>query len=418
MLLPVAPDHPGTRATEGTQKAGTKAAESAMTHIRPNITDEQRRARVTSRHLLTPSTRATTPEQVTEALLALHATDPASVYLTVAARMTDPSAAELQRALYEDHTLVRMLCMRRTMFVVPRELAPVVDASTARAVAARERKKLMKDLNDQLGYDEAWFAATEKKVLTALDGLGEATASQIGDAVPELQAQLLMAPGKPYEARPRITSRFLGVMAAESRIRRGRPLGSWASSKYRWTVAEPHPELSGDEARADLATRYLTAFGPSTTEDLKWWTGWTLTDTRKAITRTPAIEVDLDHGPGHALPEHLDSVPAPEPGAVLLPALDPTPMGWRDRDWYLDPAYVPELFDAYGNVGPTIWWNGRIVGGWTQRPDGEIATELLTTKGLGRDVRKAVAAEAARLAAFFGDIRIRPSFRTPLERRL
>ncbi|MBO0517485.1 DNA glycosylase AlkZ-like family protein, partial [Streptomyces beijiangensis] len=244
-----------------------------MTHTRPKFTDEQRRRRLTTRHLLTPAARATTPEQVTEALLALHATDPASVYLTMAARMADPSAAELERALYEDHSLVRMLCMRRTMFVVPRELAPVVDASTARTVAARERKKLLKDLNDQLGHDEAWFAATQQTVLTALSGLGEATAAQIADAVPELKAKIVMAEGKPYEARPRITSRFLGVMAAESRIRRGRPLGTWASSQYRWTVAEPHPDLPADEAKAELATRYLTAFGPSTTEDLKWWTG-------------------------------------------------------------------------------------------------------------------------------------------------
>ncbi|MFG2502941.1 winged helix DNA-binding domain-containing protein [Streptomyces sp. NPDC048441] len=389
-----------------------------MTLTRPKITDEHRRALLVTRHLLTPASRATSPEQVADALLALHATDPASVYLSVAARMATPSTADLERALYEDHTLVRMLCMRRTMFVVPRALAPVVDASTARTVAARERKNLFKVLNEQLGYDERWFTTTEQDVLTALTDLGEATAAQLADAVPALKARIVMAAGKPYEAKPRITSRFLGVMAAESRIRRGRPLGTWASSQYRWTVAEPHPELPTDEAKAQLAARYLTAFGPATTEDVKWWTGWTLTDTRKALARTVTVEVDLDEGPGHALPEHLDAPPAAEPSAALLPALDPTPMGWRGRDWYLAPAHVPELFDTYGNIGPTIWWDGRIIGGWAQRPDGEIVTELLAAKSLGRDAHKAIASEATRLAAFFGNIRTRPSFRTPLERRL
>ncbi len=389
-----------------------------MTHTRPKITDERRRALLVTRHLLTPTTRATSPEQVADALLALHATDPASVYLSVAARTVTPSTADLERALYEDRTLLRMLCMRRTMFVVPRALAPVVDASTARTVAARERKNLLKVLNEQLGYDERWFTVTEQHVLAALTDLGEATAAQLAEAVPALKAQILMAAGKPYESRPRITSRFLAVMAAESRIRRGRPLGTWASSQYRWTVAEPHPELPADDAKAELATRYLTAFGPATTEDVKWWTGWTLTDTRKALARTEATEVDLGEGPGHALSEHLDESPAAEPSAALLPALDPTPMGWRRRDWYLDPAHVPELFDTNGNIGPTVWWDGRIIGGWAQRPDGEIVTELLAAKGLGRDARKAIASETARLAAFFGDIRIRPSFRTPLERRL
>ncbi|NUS25989.1 MAG: winged helix DNA-binding domain-containing protein, partial [Streptomyces sp.] len=88
-----------------------------MTHTtaRPKITDDHRRALLATRQLLTPAARATTSEQVADAVLALHATDPASVYLTVAARMAAPSTADLERALYTDHTLIRMLCMRRTM---------------------------------------------------------------------------------------------------------------------------------------------------------------------------------------------------------------------------------------------------------------------------------------------------------------
>ncbi|MFF4367156.1 winged helix DNA-binding domain-containing protein [Streptomyces sp. NPDC001594] len=389
-----------------------------MTATRPKITDEHRRSLLTARHRLTPALRAETPEEVADALVALHATDAATVHLSLTARLATPSAAEVERALYTDHTLVRMLCMRRTMFVVPRALAPVVDASTARAVAARERRNLLKVLGEQLGHDARWLAATEEAVLAALAGRGEASAAQLAAAVPELREQLVVAPGKPYESRPRLTSRVLSVLAAEGRIRRGRPLGTWASSQFRWTLAEPHDELPAEQARADLATAYLTAFGPVTTEDLRWWTGWTLTETRKALARTRAVEAELDCGPGHALPEHVEAPAAPRPGAALLPALDPTPMGWRHRDWYLDPAHVPELFDRYGNVGPTVWWDGRIVGGWAQRPDGEIATRLLPGARTGRAAERAVAAEAERLAAFFGDTRIRPSFRTPLERRL
>nr|WP_223184476.1 winged helix DNA-binding domain-containing protein [Streptomyces sp. CBMA152] len=366
--------------------------------------------------MLTPGTRADTPEAVADALVALHATDPATVYLSVAARMRTASVAELERALYEDHSLVRMLCMRRTMFVLPTAFAPVADAAAARSVAVRERKNLAKVIEEQLGLDGKWFAATQEAVLAALTARGEATASQVAHDVPDLQRQIVMAEGKPYEARPRITSRFLGVLAAEGLIRRGRPLGSWASSQFRWTVAEPHPDLPVDEARTELVARYLDAFGPATTEDVKWWTGWTLTETRKALAGTDAVAVDLDEGPGHVLPHQLDAPPAPEPWAALLPALDPTPMGWRHRDWYLDTDHKAELFDKTGNIGPSVWWNGRIVGGWAQRPDGEIVTEVFTD--VGAAARRAVDAEAARMAEFFGDVRIRPSFRTPLERRL
>ncbi|MFG3281440.1 winged helix DNA-binding domain-containing protein [Streptomyces sp. NPDC048111] len=397
-----------------------------MTQARRKITAEERRARLGARHLLAPTARAASSEEVVEGVLALHATDPASVHLSVAARLRGPSVADLERALYEDHTLVRMLCMRRTMFVVPRELAPVVDASTARAVAARERRNLIRDIQGQLGFDDRWFAATEKAVLAALGRRGEATAAQIADEVPDLKSKIVAGAGKPYESRPRITSRFLGVMAAEGRIRRGRPLGTWASSQYRWIPAEPHPELPLDEAKARLAARYLESFGPVATEDVKWWTGWTLTDTRKALAATDAVEVDLDSGPGYALPAHLDAPAEPEPWAALLPALDPTPMGWRHRDWYVDADHRAQLFDTNGNIGPTVWWNGRVVGGWGQRADGEIVTELLplagarsrSGAGVGREARVAIEGEVERVRGFFGDVRIRPSFRTPLERRL
>ncbi|WP_369374297.1 winged helix DNA-binding domain-containing protein [Streptomyces sp. cg36] len=390
-----------------------------MTAARPKITAAQRRARLGSRHLLAPAARAAAPEQVARALVALHATDPATVYLSVAARSAAASVAELERALYEDHALVRMLCMRRTMFVLPAELAPVADAGAARAVAVRERKGLAKVIEEQLGLGAQWFAATQEEVLAALAARGEATAAQLAEDVPALRAQIVQAAGKPYEARPRITSRFLGVLAAEGRIRRGRPLGTWASSQFRWTVAEPHPELPAAEARTELVTRYLDAFGPATTEDVKWWTGWTLTDTRKALAGSGAVEVDLDEGPGHALPGSLAAPPDRGPWAALLPGLDPTPMGWRHRDWYLDTAHRAELFDNTGNIGPSLWWSGRIVGGWAQRADGEIATHVFEdVADLGADATAAIAAEAERLAEFFGDVRIRPSFRTPLERRL
>ncbi|MFF3017308.1 DNA glycosylase AlkZ-like family protein, partial [Streptomyces sp. NPDC057939] len=254
-----------------------------MSSRRPKITDEQRRTRLTAAHLLTPATRADTPEQVVAALLALHATDPATVHLSVAARTVDPAPARLERALYEERSLVRMLCMRRTMFVVPDHLAPVVDASTARAVAVRERRNLLKVLGEQHGYGEAWLADTERSVLAALSDLGEATAAQLAEAVPALRTRLTVAPGKPYAATPRITTRVLGVMAAQSRIRRGRPLGTWASSQFRWTAAEPHPEPAADDARAELATHYLRAIGPATTDYVNSWSGSTLTYTRKSL---------------------------------------------------------------------------------------------------------------------------------------
>ncbi|MER5950256.1 winged helix DNA-binding domain-containing protein [Streptomyces sp. NPDC001904] len=390
---------------------------------RPKISDRQRRAMLVRRHLLAPSTRAASVEQVAEALVGLHATEPATVFLSVAARMNGATPQTVERALYEERSLVRMLCMRRTVFVVPRELAPVVEAAAARTVAARERAALVKVLDGQLGHDARWLADVESEVEAALAGLGEADATQIADAVPRLKEQNTISPGKTYETRPRISNKVLTVMAAEGRLRRGRPQGSWTSAKFRWTLAEPHPQLPADQARVELATRYLSAFGPVTLDDLKWWTGWNLTQARTALAGTAAIEMDLEGttGPGYVLPGDpvLDMTEDDDAALAvnLLPTLDPTAMGWRDRGWYLDPAHASELFDRNGNICPTVWAGGRIIGGWRQCDDGQIVTELLTAPA-ERRVRAALVAEADRLSEFLGDVRVRPHVRTPLMDRL
>ena len=88
------------------------------------------------------------------------------------------------------------------------------------------------------------------------------------------------------------------------------------------------------------------------------------------------MEVAPRDGVGYLLPDDLDDVPEPEPWAALLPVLDPTTMGWKQRDFYLDPDDVPHLFDTNGNAGTTAWWDGRIVGCWVQDHDGVVSVVL------------------------------------------
>ncbi|WP_329175915.1 winged helix DNA-binding domain-containing protein [Streptomyces decoyicus] len=406
-----------------------------MSHSRPRIDTAGRRARLGRRQLLAPAYRAARTEEVADALVGLHASDPATVHLAACARLAAPDPADVERALYDEGSLVRMLCMRRTLFAVGAALAPVVASSTAQAIAAKERAGTVKWITEGApGWDERRLADVEARTLAALRAHGEATAAELAAEVPDLRDTLVVSPGKPYQATVAVSSRILRTLAAEGRIRRGRPRGGWTSSTFRWRPGTAFADLAAPpapEARADLARRWLASYGPATVEDLKWWTGWTLTATRQALAATGAVEVDLADGvPGVALPDDLEPVAAPEPWAALLPALDPTAMGWKARDWYLDPEHVPQLFDRTGNIGPTVWWCGRIIGGWAQRADGEIVWRLLTDgggtslpvrrRGPGGDseAAAAVAAEAARLAAWVGDVRVTPRFRSPLEREL
>ncbi|KUJ67036.1 hypothetical protein ACZ90_32050 [Streptomyces albus subsp. albus] len=388
-----------------------------MTTAPLRIDPSQRRARLGVRHLLAPSGRAATVEEVADALVGLHATDPTTVYLSACARLVEPDPAAVDRALYEDVSLVKLLSMRRTLFAVTTAVAPCVDASTARAIAAKERATLLKHLREYAeGWDEARLARTERAVLAALAERGEATASELSALIPELREQMVLSRGKPYESRQSVGSRLLRLLASDGHLRRCRPRGSWTSSRYPWALVPPLPSLPVREAKAEVVRRWLAGFGPATEADVKWWTGWTLTDTRRALADAGAVPVLLDEGPGFAASEDLEPIPDPEPWAALLPGLDPTAMGWRARDWYLDPEHVPALFDRSGNIGPTVWWNGRVVGGWAQRADGEVVWRPLAD--LGREARTAIDQEAARLHDWLGALRVTPRFRTALEREL
>jgi hypothetical protein len=104
-----------------------------------------------------------------------------------------------------------------------------------------------------------------------------------------------------------------------------------------------------------------------------------------------------------------------DPWVALLPGLDPTVMGWKERAWYLG-DHASDLFDRNGNAGPTVWANGRVVGAWGQTEQGEIVVELFGR--LDAATLKLVDAERERLRSWLGDVRIRTRFATPLGRKL
>ncbi|MFE7857726.1 winged helix DNA-binding domain-containing protein [Streptomyces sp. NPDC057403] len=381
----------------------------------------ERRARLALRHRLAGPARGAAPEEIADALVALHGTDPATVYLAVGARLTDPARTvpETDRALYEDRSLVRMHGMRHTVFVFPTPLTAVVHASTGLAVAARERAKLVADMAKAGAPDAAWLKEVEESALAALGRRGQATAAELAEDEPRLRERFAYAAGKGYEGVHTVSARLLRVLGVEGKVVRGRPLGSWTSTQFRWALAPAHPELDLAGAQAELIGRWLAACGPATEADLKWWTGWKVTDVRRALAAIGARPVSLDEGTGYVVEGDADPVAGPvEPWAALLPALDPTAMGWQSRDWYLAPELRPSLFDRSGNVGPTVWWDGRVVGGWAQRADGEIAWRLLDEEGVGREAKAAIAAEVDRLRGWLGPARVTPRFRTPLEREL
>lgn len=224
-------------------------------------------------------------------------------------------------------------------------------------VAGAQRRLLVKHLSeagDASSRPEGWLDDLEIAVLAALARRGgSATAAQLGEDEERLRTKLLMSPGKAYQATPNITSRVLVMMAADGLIVRGRPTGSWLSQRYQWSLVDT----------------------------------W--------VPDEPSDPV--------------------EPWVALTLALDSTPMGWVNRDWYLG-SHASAVFDGTGNVGPLVWCDGRVVGSWAQHRDGEVVWRLL--EDIGAEATAMVASEAGRIANWLGEVRVVPRFRMPTERQL
>ncbi len=378
----------------------------------------ERRARLAVRHHLAPGERAGAVAPAVDGIIALHGTDPASVYLSARARTGSVDKAAIEHALYEERSLVRMLGMRRTVFVVPSALMPVIQVACADQIAERLRRQLTQVVADAgIARDAAtWLKEVGEGTVRVLAERGSATGAELAAGEPRLRTQIIAAADNPYGGAVNLTTRLLTVLSAEGLIVRGRPRGGWTSTQFTWSAAPERTDLPAAAARSELARRWLAAFGPAPLSDLQWWTGWTAGQVRQAVSSLDLTEVDLGGTPGVLLDGDEDPPAPAEPWAALLPALDPTPMGWRERSWYVG-GHATALFDRSGNIGPTAWWDGRIVGGWAQRPDGEIAIRLL--EDAGAEAAAALAAEAQRLGEWIGPgTRVTPRFRTPLEREL
>ena len=302
------------------------------------IGDDERRARLALRHGLAPEARAADAATLAGALAGLHATDPATVFLAARARLAQPSVQGIERALYEERALVRILGMRRTMFVVPADLVAVVQASSTRALVPGERKRFAALLESAGLTDDGprWMRATEDAVEAALRARGEATAQELAQDVPALREKIHVAPEKAYAAVQGVSTKVLFLLAADGRIVRGRPLGSWTSTLNRWAPMDRWlpgmiGDMSTDVAAAQLVRRWLRAFGPGRLADLKWWTGWTMGLVKRALAQLDVAEVALADGtPALVLAEDQAPVAAPaQPWVALLPALDPA--RWAGR---------------------------------------------------------------------------------------
>ena len=373
-----------------------------------------------------PRERTDDIAQIADDLVALHSSDPVTVYLSAMVRMVHPSVDAVSDALYERRSLIRHHAMRRTLWVATPEVVRLMHASATRALLAPERRRTCTLLAAAgVEHPEVWLDSALRRTLAAFAEHGPMTARELGERVPELRQPLSLSPGKAYAATQSAHTRVVLLLAFAGHLLRARPTGTWVNAAYRYVETEAWlpgglGELELRPAAAALAERWLRRFGPATTTDLRWWMGWTAAVTTRALADLGAVAVSTRAGPAWQVApdepgEPTEPVQSVEPWVAVLPGLDPTIMGWKERAWYL-PAAAAEAFDRAGNAGATLWVDGRVVGAWAQARDGEVVVHYFEQVAAGR--RRELADRLAELRSWVGPTRFTPRFPSPVHARL
>ncbi len=318
--------------------------------------------RVLARHHLGMVWEPATIDTIVGDIVGVQATGPTIPYFALHARLPETRVADLDSALYERRSLVRIRCMRGMVYVVRTDLLPVVFAATNAAVSRYARTYAA--FRGVKGTD---YERVAEQICTLLSERGPLTTAEMRD---ELDVSLDVAA-------------TVNLMSAEGRLLRDRPVGGWLDRRTTYVpLADALPGVRLDSVRqgdADIALvrAHVRAFGPVLAEDTSWWTGLGRKRTARALLALgdEVVTVRLTDSEGEFLAHAADvdelaaTGAAPSPAVALLPALDPLVSGYARRGRFVEDARRPYVFDQASRVTSVVLIDGRIEGVW------DIATE-------------------------------------------
>ena len=320
------------------------------------------------------------PEAIAERLLAVQGQDPRGARLAVRVRTEGVTAADVDRALSEDRSLLITWLNRGTLHLVRGEDYPWLHALTAPTHLAGCRRRLRQE-----GISEG---AGERAMETI-----EKTLAEEGPLGGRDLRERLAAAGVRTEGQAFIHLMFLA--AARGILVRGPMVGKQhAYVLVRDWLGEPEP-VDREKAVAELARRYLAGHGPADDRDLARWAGLPLRDARGGL---EAIASELEQREDGRVDLKRRPSPAPLPPPRLLGAFDPLLLGWTSREEVLGPHQL--LVTNNGIFRPFALVGGRAVARWG------LAGGKVTIEHLGEVRKKDAAAlddEAQRVLEFLGN---------------
>lgn len=354
---------------------------------------------VLNKQHLTPVSKGEDVAQIVKDVGGLHATSSTTPYLSLYARRSQFAKEDLDLEMYDKRTLGKVRCVRKTIYIHPKDRIPIVWKPTARQVIT-ESKGFMANR----GVTEEVYDKLSTDILQMLRGREMAAA--------DIKATL--------KTDADISS-ILYFMCDQGLLIRARPVKGWKDRRHRYALFDDYfPEIQLEEFREGeaitaLMSLYLASFGPASEVDAVWWTGLGKTKVRKALQELEdqLVEISIPEiGEGLIMfqsdRERVEVVKLPrEPVTNLLPSLDPYLMGYKERERYLDREHYDLVFDRSGNATSTILVNGKVVGVWDFEDGKEPLVKIFLFQDLRKTLRDEIFDKAERLGEFIAEAEVK-----------
>jgi len=320
------------------------------------------------------------PVAVAERLLSIQGQDARGARLAVRARTTGQTAADVDRALTDDRSLLITWLNRGTLHLAGSEDYWWLHKLTARPQYQEGCRRILARLGIEANVADEGARVAEKALLAD----GPLTSAQVAERL--ATAGLAASGGAGLHT--------LMLASLQGNVVRGPMIGGQhAYVHVRDWLGDPSPLPDPEVALGWLAQRYLAGHGPASDRDLSKWAGITLGEARRGFSEISASLRDRADGLAQ-----LARGPQPDPelpGARLLGPFDPVLLGWASRE--------PVLGDHEGIVTvnglfrPFILVAGRAAGTWTWT-GGQVKLDLSGT--LPAEATAELAAEAADIRRF------------------
>ncbi|MFX0021603.1 MAG: winged helix DNA-binding domain-containing protein [Candidatus Hermodarchaeota archaeon] len=344
---------------------------------------------------LTPNSKIDDIIQITKDICGLHSTELSTSYLSLLERTNNFKKEDLEKELYENKTLGRIRGMRRTLFIQTKEMIPIVHAATYK-LSEKNFKKYMEFHKVSLSE----YQNISNQILNLLNGR-ELSATEIRK---ELDSTLNI---------PAI----IQLMCNYGLLIRGKPIKDWKDRRNKYAKFAsyfPNMELAIEnetKALQILVEKYIRRYGPATENDLSWWTGLTKSEIRKRLSviepELIKIKISSIQGICTIFKSDLEGLTNHKafgkPILSLLPKLDPYPMGYKERERYINSENYNQMFDRSGNATSTIFLDGVAIGVWDveEKPEPTIKYHLFHT--IEKDLIAELHSKATKIGKFYFD---------------